>query len=113
MTRQPEGPGMIALYGTSTHEPAELGRLIAEHLGVQFTERESDYRGIYLAARLGQARIEIQPNAIPGDDQCDLYADQYPDTPVLVLVSGPDQDAALGAALAAIDGLAALEVRCT
>jgi hypothetical protein len=105
---------MIALYGTSTHEPAELGRLIAEHLGVQFTERESDYRGIYLAARLGQARIEIRPNAIPGDDdQPDLYADEHPDTPVLVLVTGPDQDGALGAGLAAIDGLAVLEIRRT
>jgi hypothetical protein len=105
---------MIAVYGTSTHEPAELGRLIAERLGIRFTERESDYRGIYLAARLGEARIEIQYNAIPGgDDQSDLYADEYPDTPFLVLVSGPDQDGALSSGLATIDGLAILEIRCT
>ena len=114
MTQQPEGPRMISLYGTNTHEPAELGQLIAELLGVRFTERESDYRGIYLAARLGQARIEIQPNAIPGDDdQPGLYSDAHPDTPVLVLVSGADQDGALGAGLAAIDGLAALKIRPT
>lgn len=105
---------MIAVYGTCAHEPADLGRLIAELLGVRFTEHENDYRGIYLAARLGEAHIEIQLNAIPGDDdQLDFYADEHPDTPVLVLVSGPDQDGALSTGLAAIAGLAVLEIRCT
>lgn len=105
---------MIAVYGTSAHEPAELGQLIAERLGIRFTKRESDFRGIYLVARLGEARIEIQPNAIPGDDdQSDLYADEHPGTPVLVLVSGPEQDGALSTGLAAIDRLAILEIRCT
>jgi hypothetical protein len=104
---------MIALYGTRTHEPGELARMITERLGVRFTERESYYRGIYLVARLGEARIEIQPNTIPGDDdQCDLYTDKRPDTPLLVLVTGPDQDGALSTGLAAIEGLAVLEIHC-
>ena len=105
---------MIAVYGTRAHESAELARLIAERLNVRFTERESDYRGIYLATRHGEARIEIQPNEIPGDDDTtDLYEDRHPDIPVLALVSGPDPGGTLSAGLATIDGLALLEIWCT
>ncbi|WP_405863550.1 hypothetical protein [Streptomyces sp. NBC_00005] len=32
-----------------------------------FTERDSDYRGVYHLATSLNGRIEIQPNAIPGD----------------------------------------------
>lgn len=105
---------MIVVFGTSSHEPAQLGQLIGEKVGVRFTGRESDYRGIYLLARFGTARIEIQPNAIPGDgDTADLYADGHPGVSVLVLVDGPDQDGRLSAGIAAIDGLVLLEVWCT
>ncbi|WP_248508433.1 hypothetical protein [Streptomyces sp. D2-8] len=61
-------------YDTSTHTASELVRLVTGHLDVIFTERESDYRGVYHLDQGTYGRIEIQPNAIPGDDdQDDLY----------------------------------------
>ncbi|MET8771419.1 hypothetical protein [Streptomyces sp. NPDC004658] len=66
-------------YGTSTHTVSELVRLVGDRLGLVFTERDSDYRGVYHLAGTRDERIEIQPNPIPGDDEeDDLYA---PDTP--------------------------------
>ncbi|WP_369263506.1 hypothetical protein [Streptomyces sp. R35] len=66
-------------YGTSTHTASELVHLVTGRLDVVFTERESDYRGVYHLAQGTYGRIEIQPNAIPGDDgQDDLYTPQHP-----------------------------------
>lgn len=101
---------MFAVYGTSTHGPRALAQLISERLGVAFSERDSYFRGTYLTAQAGQARIEVQSNAIPGDgDQTDLYADDYPDVSVLVLCAGADLDHSLNTTLESIAGLAPLE----
>ena len=35
-------------YGTSIHTPAELARIVADRLGLAFTERESHFRGVLL-----------------------------------------------------------------
>ena len=79
-------------YGTSTHTARQLSGLLADNLGVDFTERESSYLGCYFLATLADAtRIQIQPNAIPGDDgEDDLYMDEHPDVTVLLLVTAPD-----------------------
>ncbi|WP_149824534.1 hypothetical protein [Streptomyces tailanensis] len=95
-------------YGTSTHTVDELVRLVGDRLGLVFTERDSDYRGIYLLAGSLNGRIEIQPNAIPGDDgEDDLYAPEHPAHQVLLLTT-PVLDPALQARLGAIEGLVPL-----
>ncbi|GAA4580041.1 hypothetical protein GCM10023194_07220 [Planotetraspora phitsanulokensis] len=67
-------------YGTSAHTASELVRLVSDRLGLVFTERESDYRGVYLRAESYDGKIEIQPNPIPGDDEeDDLYAPEPDD----------------------------------
>jgi len=53
---------------------AELAQLVADQLGLTFVEHHSYYRGLYFVADAQPYRIEIQPNAIPGDHgQDDLY----------------------------------------
>lgn len=98
-------------YGTSTHTTGELARLVADHhhLDVTFTARESDYRGLYHVADSAYGRIEIQPNAIPGDDvQDDLYAPEHPSISVLLLITTPNPDSTVHDRLDCIDGLAHL-----
>ncbi|MFI6376092.1 hypothetical protein [Streptomyces sp. NPDC050546] len=91
-------------YGTHTHTPSELVRLVSAHLGLVFTERESDYRGVYHLAERPYAQIEIQPNPIPGDDE-DLYAPEHPTVQVLLLTTTPVPDPVLQARLASINAL--------
>jgi hypothetical protein len=45
-------------YGTCTHSADELVRLVSGRLGLVFTERESDYRGVYHLADSPDGRIE-------------------------------------------------------
>lgn len=97
-------------YGTSAHTARQVANLLTDRLGVVFVERESDYRGIYLLATFNDAtRIQVQPNAIPGDDgNNDLYDEQHPDVAVLLLVTTPGPDPALQNQLSGIEGLARL-----
>jgi hypothetical protein len=91
-------------YGTSTHTVVELAQLLADQLGLSFVEHDSDYRGVYLIADTAPYRIEVQPNAIPGDhEQDDLYDPEHPEIQALLLVTGPDRDNALNADLNSID----------
>jgi hypothetical protein len=102
----------FSAHGTSTCTPAELAQLVAARLDLTFVERESDYRGTYLVAQASSHRLEIQPNAIPGDDdQEDLYDPEHPEMQTLLLVTGPDQDMALNAQLDSVRGLTALAPR--
>jgi hypothetical protein len=101
-------------YGTSTHTVAELAQLVADRLGLSFVEHDSYYRGIYFRADIPPYRIEVQPNAIPGDDgQDDLYDSKHPETQTLLLVTGPDRDSALNADLNSIDTLVLLAQETT
>ncbi|MFI2764760.1 hypothetical protein ACH5A3_38965 [Streptomyces echinatus] len=95
------------LYGTSTHTADELARLVSDRLGLVFTERDSDYRGIYHLADTRDRRIEIQPNLIPGEDgdEDDLYAPDHPAAQALLLTTTPAPDPTLQARLRAIEGL--------
>jgi hypothetical protein len=97
-------------YGTNTYTPRELSGLLADRLAVAFAERESDYLGVYFLATLADAtRVQVQPNAIPGDDgEDDLYEDEHPDVSVLLLVTSPADAQSLGTDLAAIEGLTRL-----
>lgn len=97
-------------YGTNSYTAVELSGLLADRLAVTFAERESDYRGVYfLAALADTARLQVQPNAIPGDDgEDDLYEDEHPDVSVLLLVTSPAGAEALGDELSAIEGLTRL-----
>lgn len=93
-------------YGTSTHTAAELVRLVSDRLGLVFTERDSDYRGVYHLASIPNGRTEIQPNPIPGDDgEDDLYAPEHPAAQVLLLTTTRAPDPALQARLGSIEGL--------
>ncbi|MFI0711212.1 hypothetical protein ACH4SK_11240 [Streptomyces inhibens] len=93
-------------YGTSTHSAKALARLIADGLGLLFSERESDYRGVYYRADGPGTRIEVQPNPLPGDDgEDDLYDPEHPAIQVLLLTATPTPDAALQARLGSIEGL--------
>ncbi|WP_455354662.1 hypothetical protein [Streptomyces sp. SYSU K217416] len=97
-------------YGTSTYTQATLVRLIATHLGVQFTERESDYRGVYYVAEVGYGHIEIQPNAIPGDGHTDeFYAPEHSTIETLLLATTQVPDSDLRDRLSTIDGLVHLD----
>ncbi|MFF9091287.1 hypothetical protein ACF1BE_33995 [Streptomyces sp. NPDC014991] len=91
------------LYGTSTHTADELAGLVGDCLGLVFTERESDYRGIYHLADTRDRRIEIQPNPIPGEDN--LYAPDHPAVQALLLTITPAPDSTLQARLRAVEGL--------
>jgi hypothetical protein len=97
-------------FGTSTHTAWQLADLLTDRLGAVFVERDSDYLGIYLLATLDNATcIQVQPNAIPGDDgNDDLYDEEHPELPVLLLVTTPAPDPALQDQLADIEGLARL-----
>lgn len=78
-------------YGTNSCTAKELAGLLADRLDVNFTERESDYLGVYFLATLADAtRLQIQPNAIPGDGgEDDLHDDEHPDVSVLLLMTSP------------------------
>jgi hypothetical protein len=62
-------------YGTNAYTTQELSDLLADRLGVAFTERDSSYLGNYFLATFADiTRIQVQPNSIPGDDgEDDLY----------------------------------------
>lgn len=93
-------------YGTSTHTADELARLVSDRLGLVFTERDSDYRGVYHLASSPNGRIEIQPNPMPGDDgEDDLYAPEHSSAQVLLLTTTPSPDPALHARLGSLEGL--------
>lgn len=98
------------MYGTTSCSVEELSAVLADRLAVTFTERESDYRGLYRTAALADGtRLEIQPNIIPGDDGGDdLYAVEHPDVPVLVFVTSPAEVGALGERVPAAAGLTLL-----
>ncbi|WP_406417352.1 hypothetical protein OH809_35655 [Streptomyces sp. NBC_00873] len=82
--------------------PARVRRII-------FTERESDYRGVYQLAQGTYGHIEIQPNAIPGDDgQDDLYTPEHPAVQVLLLTNTPAPEPTLHTRLGTIQCLAHL-----
>ncbi|WUD72086.1 hypothetical protein OG937_10480 [Streptomyces sp. NBC_00510] len=103
-------PDFDTTYGTSSYTARELSGLLADRLAATFTERESDYLGVYFLATLADTtRLQVQPNAIPGDDGADdLYADEYPDASVLLLVTSSAADEALSDELSAIEGLTQL-----
>jgi hypothetical protein len=101
-------------YGTSAHTAVELTQLVADQLSLTFVEHDSYYRGVYFIADVAPYRVEVQPNAIPGDDgQDDLYDPEHPEIQALQLVIGPDQDSALNAKLNAIDALVLLVQQTT
>ncbi|MFI6849532.1 hypothetical protein ACIBJD_33815 [Kitasatospora sp. NPDC050467] len=94
-------------YGTNTYTARELSDLLADRLTATFIERDSDYLGSYFLATLADTtRIQVQQNAIPGDDgEDDLYEDERPDVTVLLLVTSPVAAEPLNAELATIEGL--------
>lgn len=101
-----EGTTMTAhaTYGSS-HTAHELAQLLANRLDLVFVEHDSYFRGPYLAADVPTGRIEIQPNAIPGDDgHHEPFDEDYPTTPTLLLVTAEEPDTTT-ACLNSIDGL--------
>ncbi|WP_406310201.1 hypothetical protein [Streptomyces sp. NBC_00623] len=98
------------ICGTNTYTARELAVLLADRLAAAFAERESDYLGVYFLATLADTtRIQVQPNAIPGDHgEDDLYEDEYPDVSVLLLVTSPAAAAPLNDELSAVEGFTRL-----
>ncbi|MDW8803829.1 hypothetical protein P1P68_03215 [Streptomyces scabiei] len=97
-------------YGTNSYTAKELAGLLADRLDVTFTERESDYLGVYFLATLADTtRLQIQPNAIPGDDgEDDLYDHEHPDVSVLLLITSPAAAEPLSDELSAVGELTKL-----
>lgn len=97
-------------YGTNSYTAEELASLLADRLDVTFTARESGYLGVYFLATLADtARLQIQPNAIPGDDgEDDLYDDEHPDVSVLLLITSPAAVEPLSDELSAVGELTRL-----
>ncbi|MGW2387244.1 hypothetical protein [Streptomyces sp. NPDC001658] len=95
-------------YGTSSHTADELVRIVSDCLGLEFAKRESDYLGIYYLAKSPDARIEVQPNQIPGDED-DLYAPEHPTIQALVLTTTAAPDPTLRARMGSIEGLTHLK----
>ncbi|WP_329393715.1 hypothetical protein OHA45_07095 [Streptomyces lydicus] len=98
------------VYGTHTHTTSELARLLTGHLGLAFTERDSDYRGVYQVAYDARGRIEVQPNALPRDagdqdDQDDLWWPEHPNVQVLLEITTPHRDPTLHRRLGSLTGL--------
>ncbi|KOU60216.1 hypothetical protein ADK57_31210 [Streptomyces sp. MMG1533] len=93
-------------YGTSTHTADELVRLVSDRLGLVFTKRESDYRGVYHLADSLDGEIAIQPNPIPGDDgEDDLYLPEHPEARVILLTTTEALDPGPQMRLGAVEGL--------
>ncbi|WP_316741595.1 hypothetical protein [Streptomyces sp. MK7] len=96
-------------YGSSTRTAIELVRLVSDRLGVVFTEREGDYRGIHHLADGPDGRIETQPNPITGDDgEDDLCAPEHRGAQNLLLTTAPAPAPTLPTRSDSIDGLAHL-----
>ncbi|MFJ8884465.1 hypothetical protein ACIRJR_13780 [Streptomyces sp. NPDC102402] len=97
-------------YGTNSYTAKELAGLLTDRLDVTFTERESDYLGVYFLATLADTtRVQVQPTAIPGDDgEDDLYDDEHPDVSVLLLVTSSTAAKLLNDELSAPGGLTRL-----
>ena len=98
-------------YGTNTHTARQLSDLLADRLGLDFTKRESSYLGFYFLATLTDTTsIQVQPNAVPGDDgEVDLYMDEHPDMFTLLLVTAPNTGQSYEVDLSLIEGLTRLE----
>lgn len=97
-------------YGTRSHTADELVRIVSDCLGFEFAERESDYLGIHYLAKSSDARIEVQPNRIPGDEgEDDLYAPEHPTIQALVMTTTAAPDPTLRARLGSIEGLTHLK----
>ncbi|MEU0558235.1 hypothetical protein [Dactylosporangium sp. NPDC006015] len=98
------------IYGANACSAAELARIVADRLGLTFAGHESDYRGICYSAEAPPCQIEVQPNAIPGDDgQNDLYAPDHPCMRTRLLVTGSQRSPGYDARLNALDALQPLE----
>ncbi|MFB7597067.1 hypothetical protein [Streptomyces sp. NPDC056160] len=97
-------------YGTNSYTAKELAGLLTDRLDVAFAGRESDYLGVYFLATLADTtRLQVQSNAIPGDDgEDDLYEDEHPDVSVLLLVTPPAAAGSLNDELSAVGGLTRL-----
>ncbi|MGP4052499.1 hypothetical protein [Streptomyces sp. 2A115] len=97
-------------YGTSTHTASELAQIVSRRLRVIFTERDSDFLGVYYAADYSDGQMRIQPNLIPGDgDEDNLYASEHPAIHVLLLTTTSAPAPVLQARLESIDGLVRLD----
>lgn len=97
-------------YGTNSYTAKELAGLLADRFDATFAERESDYLGVYFLATLADTtRLQVQPNAIPGDDgEDDLYDSEHPDVSVLLLIASQDAAAPLNDEPSAVGGLTRL-----
>ena len=76
------------LYGSMNMDMVGLRSAVGTALDVQLSEHDSYFRGIYLlAATPTGERIEVQPNAVPGDDGDEPYESDFAAYPMLVLLN--------------------------
>jgi hypothetical protein len=82
-------------------------RIVADHLGLTFAATVTTAAAT--SALTQPYELEVQPNAIPGDDdERDLYDPDRPEAGTLLLVAGPHRVTTLDTALISIDALVLL-----
>lgn len=76
------------LYGVRRTDVPQTARLIAEILGCNFQERESDYLGIYQIAKISAAQIKVVSQLDPEGDPLEDGFEEYG---TLVYVDGESE----------------------
>jgi len=83
------------LYGARAAQLVEVGQVVASALRSSFSERESDYLGVYLQGFSGSTKVRVvsQP-----DPEGELLEPDFPEYRTLVYLDGADT-------LPSLDGL--------
>lgn len=97
------------LYGTSALTPSRLVDVLATLLGLEFTQHDSDFRGVYYrAGDLADEHFVILPNE--GDDEDDLPEPECAE-PVLLEVNATTRPEVVRRLLAQVPELSLLRSR--
>jgi hypothetical protein len=99
-------------YGTQIHSQDELCAAVSAALGITFEGRESSYHcGNYWNCRVDNTEMIIQDNCVdPYSDDGDLWAPEFADHPVLLMISSPAPNP-FAERILSIPGLTLLETR--
>jgi hypothetical protein len=84
------------LYGVKNSSVHDTATALGSHLGLSFSERDSDYFGVYMLASRGSTKVKVVAQPDPAGDPLEddfedyatlVYVDADGDVPVLDDVS--------------------------